>query len=71
MRKKFNAAIREIAECQNKAFAIIMGCVSAYCWQLFTLFTTWFGIHTALPAITFIPAFQYFRYCGAGRRLEP
>ncbi len=58
MRKKFNAAIRGIAECRYKAFIIIMGCMSACCWQLFALFTAWFGFQTALPLMAFIPSFQ-------------
>ena len=63
MKEKFKSVIRGIGECPKKVFAIFMGAVSAYCWQLFTLFTTWFGFHTKLPLRVFIPAFQTLVFC--------
>lgn len=63
MKKKLSSVIRGIGECPKKVFAILMGIMSAYCWQLFTLFTTWFGIHTKLPLRVFIPAFQTLVFC--------
>lgn len=63
MKKKLSSMARGIAECPKKAFAILMGVMSAYCWQLFTLFTTWFGIHTKLPLRVFIPNFQTLVFC--------
>lgn len=63
MKEKLKSVIRGIGECPKKAFAIFMGAMSAYCWQLFTLFTTWFGIHTKLPLRVFIPAFQTLVFC--------